>query len=322
MLLEVHDLTVRFRGPAGIRIPAVEGVSFELDEGRSLALVGESGSGKTVTSLALMRLLPPTAEVGGRISFSGHDVLRVADDDLRRLRGALMAMIFQEPMNALNPVMRVGDQVAEAVRAHLPVSKKEAMARAIEVFREVALPEPEKRVRDYPHQLSGGMRQRVMIAMSLVHKPALLIADEPTTALDVTVQRQILELIAELRRKHRLALLFISHDLAVVAQVAERVAVMYAGNIVEMGSTERILKDPVHPYTRGLLRSAPSLKTPRHQPLKTIEGTVPGAQSLPPGCRFEPRCELRVEACKAALPELIEVAPGHWARCPVAASSR
>ncbi|MFZ0998462.1 MAG: ABC transporter ATP-binding protein [Candidatus Sulfotelmatobacter sp.] len=296
-------------------------VSFSISPGEGLGLVGESGSGKSITSLAIMRLLPPQARVSGEILFAQNGAARnlsvLPDDSMRQLRGSRIAMIFQEPMTALNPVMRVGDQIAEAVRAHGTRSKKEAAQLAVQAMIDVAIPEPDRRARDYPHQLSGGMRQRVMIAMAIVNRPQLLIADEPTTALDVTIQAQILELLAELRRKFGLAMLFISHDLAVVSQVADRVAVMYAGSVVELGTKQEIFRAPAHPYTCGLLQAVPDLKTDRGQPLGTIEGTVPPLQAMPPGCTFEPRCGLRVAECARELPPLVEVAQGHWARCPV-----
>ncbi len=301
---------------------AVRDLSFSIAHGKVLGLVGESGSGKSITSLAVMRLLPPQASVSGEILFSDGDatsrnLLEIPDDAIRRLRGSSIAMIFQEPMTALNPVMRVGDQIAEAVLAHQPVSKAEAWQRAVDGMRDVAINDPERRARDYPHQLSGGMRQRIMIAMAIVNRPQLLIADEPTTALDVTIQAQILELLAELRQKFNLAMLFISHDLAVVSQVADRVAVMYAGSLIELGSKAAIFYAAAHPYTRALLQAVPTLKTDRGQPLRTIEGSVPSARALPPGCPFEPRCSDRIAECAGSFPPFVEVGPGHWARCPV-----
>ena len=250
-------------------------VSFSIPEAGTLGLVGESGSGKSATSLSIMRLLPPQASTTGKITFAGEDLLSLDDDAMRRTRGARISMIFQEPMTALNPVMRVGDQVAEAVLAHHKIGKAEAWTRTVEALHEVAIPEPDRRARDYPHQLSGGQRQRVMIAMALVNHPQLLIADEPTTALDVTIQAQILELLAALREKHRLAVLFISHDLAVVAEVADRVAVMRHGEIVETGSVEQIFRNPQHEYTRRLLASAPDMKTDREQPLAVVSCSAP-----------------------------------------------
>jgi oligopeptide/dipeptide ABC transporter ATP-binding protein len=334
-LLEIRNLNIEF--PArGVRKAASGGadkiavkamfrvvreVSFSVGRGEVLGLVGESGSGKSITSLAIMRLLPVQARVSGEIVFfengAQQDLLGLSDEAMRRLRGSRIGIIFQEPMTALNPVMRVGDQIAEAALAHENISKAEAMRLAVQAMTEVAIPEPERRARDYPHQLSGGMRQRVMIAMAIVNRPNLLIADEPTTALDVTIQKQILELLGELRVKFGLAMLFISHDLAVVSQIADRVAVMYAGSLVEMGAKSDIFKMPAHPYTRGLLQAVPDLKTVRSRPLASVEGTVPPPHAIPPGCAFEPRCEFRESACSLQLPALVQVSEGHWARCPV-----
>ena len=334
-LLAIRNLNVGFPGkvsPAVLQTPgqpavltsfltAVRDLSFSIARGEVLGLVGESGSGKSVTSLAIMRLLPPQARVEGEIVLTENaeprDLASLDDNSMRQLRGSRMAMIFQEPMTALNPVMRVGEQIAEAVLAHHAVSKSESWKRAVDAMNDVAIPEPSARARDYPHQLSGGMRQRIVIAMAIVNRPQLLIADEPTTALDVTIQAQILELLAELRAKFGLAMLFISHDLAVVSQVADRVAVMYAGCLVELGAKHDIFRAAAHPYTRGLLHAVPDLKTDRSRPLQTIEGTVPALSALPPGCAFEPRCSSRLIECSAALPPLVEVAAGHWARCPV-----
>jgi oligopeptide/dipeptide ABC transporter ATP-binding protein len=337
-LLELRNLNIAFPGkvalavpqtarqPEGLSLrdfflPAVRNLSFDIAPGEVLGLVGESGSGKSVTSLAIMRLLPPQARTSGEILFSAvgnvRDLASLDDDAMRQLRGSRIAMIFQEPMTALNPVMRVGEQIAEAVLAHHSISRKEAWQRAVDAMNDVAIPEPSARARDYPHQLSGGMRQRIVIAMAIVNRPQLLIADEPTTALDVTIQAQILELLGELRAKFGLAMLYISHDLAVVSQVADRVAVMYAGCLVELGAKRDIFRAAAHPYTRGLLHAVPDLKTDRSRPLETIEGTVPGLAALPPGCAFEPRCSSRIVECAVALPPLLEVADGHWARCPV-----
>jgi peptide/nickel transport system ATP-binding protein len=323
-LLEVRNLVVEFprsSNGGGGGLAAVRDLSFSIASGEVLGLVGESGSGKSVTSLALMRLLPPQARIKGEILFADGsevaDLLQLPGTAMRPLRGSRLAMIFQEPMTALNPVMRVGDQIAEAVLAHNQVAKSEAWKRTLTALEEVGIADFERRARDYPHQLSGGMRQRVMIAMAIVNRPRLLIADEPTTALDVTIQAQILALLAELRAKFGLTMLFISHDLAVVSQVADRVAVMYAGNLVELGSKRDIFESPAHPYTRGLLKAVPTLKTDRNQPLETIEGSVPPLHSGPPGCPFEPRCDFRVEECARNLPPLTQMSAGHWARCPV-----
>jgi peptide/nickel transport system ATP-binding protein len=333
LLLDVRNLNIGFPA-AALRaggqpraavptetLPAVRDLNFSIAPGEVLGLVGESGSGKSITSLAIMRLLPPQARLSGEILFgengSAQNLATLPDEAMRQLRGSRIAMIFQEPMTALNPVMRVGDQIAEAVWAHGTRSRSQAAGLVVQAMKDVAIPEPDRRARDYPHQLSGGMRQRVMIAMAIVNRPQLLIADEPTTALDVTIQAQILDLLAELRAKFGLAMLFISHDLAVVSQVADRVAVMYAGSMVEIGSRHEIFHSPAHPYTRGLLHAVPDLKTDRARPLETIDGTVPPLQAMPPGCAFEPRCGFRVPECARALPPLVEVGAGHWARCPV-----
>jgi oligopeptide/dipeptide ABC transporter ATP-binding protein len=321
VLLEIGNLSVDF--PASPRaLTAVRDLSFGISAGEVLGLVGESGSGKSVTSLAIMRLLPPQAAVRGEILLKNEDgiaqnLLQLDSESMRKLRGSRISMIFQEPMTALNPVMRVGEQIAEAVRAHENVSKKDSWDRAVEALKEVAIADPARRARDYPHQLSGGMRQRVMIAMAIVNRPELLIADEPTTALDVTIQAQILDLLSELRQKFGLTMFFISHDLAVISKIADRVAVMYAGNLIEIGAREEIFRRPAHPYTRGLLKAVPTLATDRTRPLRTIEGMVPPLHAVPSGCPFEPRCDLRVPECASDFPELAEISPGHWARCPV-----
>jgi peptide/nickel transport system ATP-binding protein len=331
-LLDIRNLNIDFPTQARVStgdspvLSAVRDLSFSIAPGEVLGLVGESGSGKSITSLAVMRLLPPQARVSGEIVFTENGAARnlpdLDDDSMRQLRGSRIAMIFQEPMTALNPVMRVGEQIAEAVTAHNSISKhslskKEAWQRAVDAMNDVAIPDAARRARDYPHQLSGGMRQRIMIAMAIVNRPQLLIADEPTTALDVTIQAQILDLLAELRTKFGLAMLFISHDLAVVSQIADRVAVMYSGSVVELGGRRDIFQAPAHPYTRGLLHAVPDLKTDRERPLQTIDGTVPALHAMPPGCSFEPRCEFRITECARELPPLVEVAAGHWARCPV-----
>jgi len=315
-LVDIRRLTIEFQSVAAVR-----DVSFSIPGGEVLGLVGESGSGKSLTSLAIMRLLPPQANTRGEITFSNGsgaiNLLHLPEEQIRNMRGSKITMIFQEPMTALNPVMRVGDQIAEAVLAHDKVGRQEVWSRAVSAMNDVAISEPERRARDYPHQLSGGMRQRIMIAIAIVNRPQLLIADEPTTALDVTIQAQILELLADLRVKFGLTMLFISHDLAVISQVADRVAVMYAGNLVELGSKHDIFGAPAHPYTRGLLSAIPTLKTDRHSSLRTISGTVPSLQAMPLGCAFEPRCESRIADCARLSPALVEVGAGHWARCPV-----
>jgi oligopeptide/dipeptide ABC transporter ATP-binding protein len=319
-LLELEKFTVELPTPRGWIRPVNE-VSFSLEEGEALGLVGESGCGKTMLSLGLMGLEPHGARRSGRawlgISRDGVsarvNLAGMAGDGMRKLRGAQMAMIFQEPMTALDPVMRIGAQIEEAIRVHgSQLSRAETRRRAIESLELAAVARPEVRARQFPHQLSGGLRQRAMIAMALSMRPQLLIADEPTTALDVTVQKQIIELLMKLCRELHLALLFITHDLGVVAQIAQRIAVMYAGRIVEMGPTLDVLARPSHPYTAGLLRAAPRLEEKRFAP---IPGSVPRLEDLPPGCAFAPRCEYHRYECDSALPGLREASPDHLARC-------
>ena len=299
-LLEVKNLETHFPTRAGL-VRAVNDVSLFVDGGELLGLVGESGCGKSITALSIMRLIaPPGKIVGGEILFEGKNLLTLSNAEMRAIRGDDIAMIFQDPMTSLNPVYRVGEQIAEALRLHRKLSRKAAREAAIAAMREVAIPDPGRRADDYPHQLSGGMRQRVMSAMALASDPKLLIADEPTTALDVTIQAQILELLDELRKTRELAVLLITHDLGVVAEVADRVAVMYTGKIVEESPVEELFARPKHPYTEGLLRSVPKL-TAEHvlklERLETIEGTVPSPTKLPPGCHFAPRCPYRMQRC-------------------------
>src|ERR1700752_14357 len=300
-LLEVRNLQTHFSTRAGL-VRAVDGVSFHLGRGELLGLVGESGCGKSITALSVMRLIaPPGKIVNGEILFDGKDLLKLSDSEMREMRGDDIAMIFQDPMTSLNPVFTVGEQIAEALRLHRKLSRSQARQATVEAMREVAIPDPARRASDYPHQLSGGMRQRVMIAMALACDPKLLIADEPTTALDVTIQAQILELLNNLRRTRDLAVLLITHDLGVVAGVADRVAVMYTGKIVEESPVDALFARPKHPYTEGLLRSVPKLTTKdviKPERLQTIEGTVPKATALPPGCHFEPRCQYRMPRCR------------------------
>jgi peptide/nickel transport system ATP-binding protein len=327
--LEVRGLTVELPTPEGWVRP-VNDVSFTLGEGETLGIVGESGSGKTMLSLALMGLEPHGArhtgeawlnlrggkggsKNGGARNATRENLLAISQSEMRELRGREIAMIFQEPMTALNPVLRIGAQVEEAIRVHEPRAvESEIHRRALEALERAALNDPARRARQYPHQLSGGLRQRVMIAMALAAGPGVLIADEPTTALDVTVQKQILELLGKLRRELQLSMLFITHDLGVVAQIAGRVAVMYAGRIVEEGPAAEVLRAPRHPYTEGLLRAAPQLA---REKLVPIPGTVPSLDALPPGCAFAPRCAHRVAECDAAVPELRAVNKNHQARC-------
>lgn len=314
ILIKVEDLKTYFYTEDGV-VPAVDGVSFSIEAGKTLGLVGESGCGKSVTSLSIMRLIPPPGRiVRGKILFDGTNLLDLPESEMRKIRGNKISMIFQEPMTSLNPVFTVGSQIAEAIQLHQGLDRNSAMERAIELMRLVGIPSPELRVKDYPHQLSGGMRQRVMIAMALACNPKLLIADEPTTALDVTIQAQILELIKELREKLGMSVLLITHNLGVVAETADNVAVMYAGRIVEYGTVRDIFKNPLHPYTWGLLQAIPRLDTTRER-LLTIEGTVPDMLSLPAGCKFAPRCMFVKPKCEELEPTLEEISSGHFSRC-------
>jgi len=312
--LEVEGLVVTFPGETG-RTPVVDHLDLVLDAGETLALVGESGCGKSMTALSLLRLVPKPGRIEeGRIRIEGQDVLSLPSADLRSLRGRRAAMIFQEPMTSLNPVHTVGAQVVEAIRLHERVSAGEARRRAGELFARVGIPDPGARLDAYPHQLSGGMKQRVMIAIALAAKPRLLIADEPTTALDVTIQAQILDLLRDLRRDSGMALLLITHDLGIVNEVADRVAVMYAGQLVEQGSREAVLGKPRHPYTQGLLRSIPA-RAARGARLTEIRGSVPSASAWPTGCRFHPRCPIAFEPCPRIDPGWTELGGGQRARC-------
>src|ERR671927_86503 len=317
-LLEVRNLQTHFPTRAGL-VRAVGGVSFHLGKGELLGLVGESGCGKSITALSVMRLIaPPGKIVGGEIIFDGEDLLKFSDERMRSIRGDDIAMIFQDPMTSLNPVFTVGEQIAEALRLHRKLSRQQARDAAVEAMREVAIPDPGRRADDYPHQLSGGMRQRVMIAMALACDPRLLIADEPTTALDVTIQAQILELIDELRRTRNLAVLLITHDLGVVAEVADRVAVMYTGRIVEESPVGELFARPKHPYTEGLLRSVPKLTlsdAEHRERLETIEGVVPSPLNVPPWCHFEPRCAYRMPRCREGEIPLYQLERSVQVRC-------
>jgi oligopeptide/dipeptide ABC transporter ATP-binding protein len=314
-VLEVENLRVTFPGANGSRFAAVDGVSFALSRGETLALVGESGCGKSLTSLSLLRLVPEPGRIEpeSRIRLGETDVLSLRGEALRDIRGRRIGMIFQDPMNSLDPVFRVGDQIAEGIRAHFPVSRREARDRSVALLREVGIPDPVARAQSYPHQLSGGMRQRVMIAIALAAEPEILIADEPTTALDVTVQAQILEVLDRLRTQRGMAVLLITHDLGIVAGRADRVAVMYAGEIVEEAPTARLFAQPSHPYTQGLFASIPRLSGPVER-LNPIPGTVPPAAAWPSGCRFRPRCPYAFESCVRD-PALLPAGPDHRARC-------
>jgi len=317
-LLEVNNLQTHFPTRAGV-VKAVNDVSFYINEGELLGLVGESGCGKSITALSVMRLIAsPGKIVGGEIKFKGEELLKASDARMREIRGNDIAMIFQDPMTSLNPVYTVGEQIAEALRLHRKLDKKQAWAAATDAMHEVAIPDPSRRVNDYPHQLSGGMRQRVMIAMALACNPELLIADEPTTALDVTIQAQILDLLNNLRETRKLAVLLITHDLGVVAEVADRVCVMYTGKIVEESGIDDIFEKPKHPYTQGLLKSVPKLSSAHLEKvtrLQTIEGTVPSPTNLPDGCHFAPRCAFRMDICTHGEIPLYEIENDIKVRC-------
>jgi oligopeptide/dipeptide ABC transporter ATP-binding protein len=317
VLLRVVDLVTSFRTDEGA-LRAVDGASFEVDAGTTLGIVGESGCGKSVTALSIMRLLPePAGRVdAGRVELEGKNLLGLAEREMQAIRGNAVSMIFQEPMTSLNPVYTVGAQIIEAIRMHQKKSRREARAHAIEMLKLVGIPSPESNVDAYPHQLSGGMRQRVMIAMALACRPKLLIADEPTTALDVTIQAQILELLKKLQEQMGMAVILITHDLGVIAEYAREVVVMYAGRVVERAPVRDLFAQPRHPYTKGLLGSIPvPKKGGERKRLPTIEGVVPDMRELPPGCRFADRCSMVIDACREAEPTLDEVAPGHFARC-------
>src|SRR5919109_1365645 len=315
MLLQVRDLKTYFHTEAG-PARAVDGVSFDVEAGETMCLVGESGCGKSLTALSIMQLVPqpPGYYAGGSLVYKGHDLMRLPETEKRRLRGREIAMIFQEPMTSLNPVLTVGFQLMEPLRQHQHLSESRARQKALDLLAQVYIPDPLQRFAAYPHQLSGGMKQRVMIAMALACEPGLLIADEPTTAVDVTVQAEILTLMKTLQAQKGTAILLITHDLGIVAEVADRVAIMYAGRIVEMASRDRLLHNPAHPYTIKLLQSLPS-RIRRHQALHTIEGRVPPPQALPPGCRFAPRCHMVQAGCWQIDPGLLRVDADHAAAC-------
>ncbi len=318
-VLEVVDLRTHFFTDDGA-VKAVDGVSFDVRPGETLGIVGESGCGKSVTSLSILRLIPspPGKIVGGEIRFNGQNLLALPDSAMRKIRGNEISMIFQEPMTSLNPVYTCGDQIMEAVQLHQKVGRKEARVRAIEMLRLVGIPSPEQRVDEYPHQLSGGMRQRVMIAMALSCHPRVLIADEPTTALDVTIQAQILDLLNRLQEEMGMAILLITHDLGVVAETCDRVAVMYAGQVVEYAGVDEIFHHPRMPYTVGLLGSIPKLGEAVER-LRVIPGNVPNPSEFPAGCKFHPRCPVAIDRCRSENPALAPIRPAHWARCHRAA---
>ncbi|MFZ5996470.1 MAG: ABC transporter ATP-binding protein [Nitrospirota bacterium] len=310
-LLSIEHLSVFFKTDTGL-LNVIADLSLDIQRAEIFGLVGESGCGKSLTALSVLRLLPPNAVAKGNILFDGDNLLALSEDEMRQIRGRDISMVFQEPMTSLNPVLTVGYQIAEALITHLDISKREAMNRAIELLRAVKIPSPEVRIKDYPHQMSGGMRQRVMIAMAIACNPSLLIADEPTTALDVTIQAQILELLQGLRRERNMAVLLITHDLSIISEHADRVAIMYAGRIMELAAVDELFSNPLHPYTIGLLESLPVSKG---TPLKPITGFVPHPDSLPGGCKFSDRCFAALDECRRAEPDLTEAAKNHFVRC-------
>ncbi|MGH7765375.1 MAG: ABC transporter ATP-binding protein [Candidatus Dormibacteraceae bacterium] len=314
-ILQVRNLRTQFNTDGGI-VRAVDDVSFDLYPGESLGIVGESGSGKSITALSILRLVPdPGRIVSGEVLFRNTDLLKAEDEEIREIRGRDIAMIFQDPQSSMNPVLKTGFQIDEAMLAHQQATKKQAEQRTIELLRKVRIPAPERRIKDFPHQLSGGMRQRAMIAMGLANTPSILIADEPTTALDVTVQAQILELLGDLNRELGTAIIMITHNMGVVAGLCSRVIVMYAGQIVEQGPVDQIFEQPQHPYTWSLLKSIPRVDALRHERLRSIEGMAPDLLRPPAGCRFHPRCPFRIEKCFTDAPPLVEVKPDQKASC-------
>ncbi|WP_286923376.1 MULTISPECIES: ABC transporter ATP-binding protein [Lysinibacillus] len=314
-VLEVKDLQTYFYSSEGVA-KAVDGVSFTLQKGETLGIVGESGCGKSMTSLSLLRLVPspPGKIINGKILLNNTDILKLSDEELRKIRGNKISMIFQEPMTSLNPVLSVGEQIAESIRLHQGLSRKEAWQKAVDMIRLVGIPAPEKRAKQEPYQLSGGMRQRIMIAMALACTPDVLIADEPTTALDVTIQAQIIDIIQNLQKQLGMSIIFITHDLGVVAEICDKIAVMYAGQVVEEGTTESLFEKPLHPYTNGLIQSLPKLYEDQEE-LSTIHGTVPSPYNYPIGCRYAERCPFATDLCHEKQPELLTVEPEKKVRC-------
>ena len=311
-VLEIRDLYINFRTIWGVA-KVLNGVSFEVNDGEIFGLVGETGCGKSVTALSVLRLLPSNAQISGQIIFKGENLLEKSEEEMRKLRGKEISIIFQDPMTSLNPLFKIGDQMVDIITLHEGLSKEEALEHARNIIKSVGLSDPERILNSYPHELSGGMRQRIMIAMALSSNPSLLIADEPTTALDVTIQKQILKLILDLRDEYSFSVLLITHDLGVVAEVCDRVGVMYAGNIVEIAPTEELFENPLHPYTQGLLSVVPDPRTKK--PLKPLRGSVPSLLNPPSGCRFHPRCDYAKDVCSRVKPELIERSPRHFVAC-------